>query len=159
MTATCDRCAEGVLCDARLRYGPGSHRDKDEESEEREIMDALQNYKKFVLLTATAIALGACGGSQTPTPGPYSNELLNTLSQHPPMGEPVPGTAGASSESTQPPPPPPPPPSEPDVIEVDATPPPMDAASAPDAGRRGRTAPARDGGGAARPPARRDGGR
>ncbi|MBL8680030.1 MAG: hypothetical protein JNK05_12725 [Myxococcales bacterium] len=122
--------------------------------------------KKCVVLVSLVVTASACSGSQTEQQqGPYSNELLNTLSNHPPQGDPVPGSAAASTEgagsgestgATEPPPP-----SEPDVVVVDVTPPPvMDAApeASVDAGRRRTPAPAaRDGG--ARPAPRRDSGR
>lgn len=125
-------------------------------------MIAHQWIKKCVVLVGLVAAASACSGSQTETQGPYSNELLNSLSNHPPQGEPVPG-ATASTEGTgsaEPAVTEPPPPSEPDVVVVDVTPPPaMDAApeASVDAGRR-RTTPARDAG-PARPAPRRDGGR
>jgi hypothetical protein len=115
-----------------------------------------------VIGLASVVAFGACGGQTEQRPGPYSNELLNNLSQHPPQGEPVPGSTTAGGEEpavSQTPVEPPP--SEPDVVVVDVTPAPvMDAApeASVDAGRRRTPAAPRDGG-AARPAPRRDGGR
>jgi hypothetical protein len=136
-------------------------------------MRAMDNAKRMVGLGLSVMvvsALAACGGSQSPPPGPYSTDLLNNLSQHPPMGEPVPGATTAPSVEAPPAVDTAPVATEsPDVAPEDASAPPaMDAApeaSAPaDAGRRGRAPAARggDGGAArapARAPARRDGGR
>jgi hypothetical protein len=115
--------------------------------------------KKFCVVFCATLALAACGGRQSqPTSSPYSNNLLNSLSQQPPMGGPASGAAasGATSEpspsadSTVP--------SEPDAVELDAatsdsvTDAGPEASVGVDAGRR-RT------GAAARPATRRDGGR
>ena len=122
--------------------------------------------KKFVIGLG-ALATVACGGNQSQSgSGPYSNDLLNNLSQHLFMTEPVPGAAPpeampANSEPS------PPVESSPDVEPEDASAPPaMDAApeASVDAGRRrGGAAPraAADAGArpAARPAPRRDGGR
>ena len=118
-------------------------------------METTMNSLKFCKQTCVmlvALALAACGGSQSQSSGPYSDDLLNRLSNSPPLSGPIPGVNPAPPPSAEPSAPIPPP-SEPDVVEVDAVAPAMDAApeaSAPDAGRR-RTP--------ARPAARRDGGR
>lgn len=120
------------------------------------MIDSLEICKKFCVVLSTTVALAACGGSQSQAPsGPYSNDLLNALSQQPPLGGPVPGAAPSAPASEPSPPIEPPPPSEPDVVEVDA------AASAPvmDAGPEAGADAGRRRTGAARPAARRDGGR
>lgn len=118
------------------------------------MIESLEICKKFCVVLGATVALAACGGGQSQsTSGPYSNDLLNALSQQPPLGGPIPGAAPSAPASEPSPPIEPPPPSEPDVVEVDATAPVvMDAGpeAGADAGRR-RTP--------ARPPARRDGGR
>ena len=120
------------------------------------MIDSLEICKKFCVVLSAAAALAACGGSQSQSPsGPYSNDLLNALSQQPPLGGPVPGAAPSAPVSEPSPPVEPPPPSEPDVVDVDA------AASAPvmDAGPEAGADAGRRRTGAARPAARRDGGR
>lgn len=105
--------------------------------------------KTFVALFVSAVALGyvACGGSQGPQSGIYSPELLNGVSQAPPIMGPVPGSSASPPEPSPPEPPPPPPePVDAGVVIMDSgviT----DVPSAPvDSGRRGRTTARRDAG-------------
>jgi hypothetical protein len=117
--------------------------------------------KKFCVVFCATLALAACGGRQSqPTSSPYSNDLLNSLSQQPPMGGSASGAAASGAASEPSPSADSPVPSEPDAVELDATTsdsvtdagPEASVGAGADAGRR-RT------GAAARPATRRDGGR